>query len=78
MIETPQTEQEATRQDKGLITVGEFLKRVPVNRERLYLHLKTGRLPSYNFGRKILLDFDECLEAMRTHARNPKAPEQQK
>ncbi len=49
----------------GLLSVQEFLDLVPINRERFYIHVRKGTIPSYRFGRKILLNYEECLEAMR-------------
>lgn len=49
----------------GLVSVAEFLELVPINRERFYIHVRRGTIPSYRFGRKILLNYEECLKAMR-------------
>ncbi|GJL65108.1 MAG: hypothetical protein NPIRA05_00790 [Nitrospirales bacterium] len=48
-----------------LVPVTEALKVVPVSRPAFYAKLKKGELPSYHFGRKILVDVDEVLTAMR-------------
>ena len=49
-----------------LISVKEALRRIPVSREGFYKKLKTGELPSWRFGRKVLVDVNRCLEAMRS------------
>ncbi|MCA9466491.1 MAG: helix-turn-helix domain-containing protein [Nitrospira sp.] len=48
-----------------LSSVKEVLKVLPVSREGLYRKIKSGEIPSYRFGAKILLNVDECLAAMR-------------
>ncbi len=54
-----------TPQELKLITVAKALKTIPVNREAFYRKLQKGELPSYRFGRRILVDIGECLAAMR-------------
>lgn len=55
-----------TKQPKP-IPVGEALEYFDhkISREAFYRKLKSGELPSYRFGRKILVDVDEILAAMR-------------
>lgn len=48
------------------VSVSDALKRIPVNREAFYRKLKRGELPSFRFGRKVLVDVEEVLEAMRS------------
>ena len=47
------------------IPVSEALKRIPVSREFFYRAIKSGKLPSYRLGRRVLVDVNECLAAMR-------------
>jgi len=47
------------------IPVAEALKRIPVSREFFYRAIKSGKLPSYRLGRRVFVDVDECLAAMR-------------
>jgi excisionase family DNA binding protein len=47
------------------IPVKEALKQIPVSREFFYRAIKSGKLPSYRLGRRVLVDVDECLAAMR-------------
>lgn len=49
-----------------LSSVSDALKVLPVSREALYRRIKSGDIPSYRFGRKVLLNVGECLEAMRS------------
>ena len=49
------------------IPVAEALKRIPVSREFFYRAIKNGKLPSYRLGRRVLVDVNECLAAMRAH-----------
>ena len=51
------------------VPVSQAIKMIPVNREALYRKLKAGELPSYRFGRKILVDVNELLAAMRQGAK---------
>ncbi len=48
-----------------LMPVKDALKVIPVSREAFYRKLQTGELPSYRLGRRILVDIEECKEAMR-------------
>ncbi len=47
------------------IPVSEALKLLPINRETFYRKLKAGEYPYFRFGRRILVDIDEVLLAMR-------------
>ena len=47
------------------VSVNEALKIIPVSRESFYRKIKQGQLPSYRFGRKVLVDVQECLAVMR-------------
>ena len=47
------------------VTVAEALKVLPLSREAFYRRLKNGELPCFRFGRKILVDVNEILHAMR-------------
>ena len=47
------------------VTVQEALKTIPVSREAFYRKLKKGELPCWRFGKRILVDVKQCLEAMR-------------
>ncbi|NIV94803.1 helix-turn-helix domain-containing protein [candidate division KSB1 bacterium] len=49
------------------VSVSKALKEIPVSREALYRKLKRGELPCYKFGKKILVDIDEILAAMRVN-----------
>jgi len=49
------------------VSVSTALKVIPVSREAFYRALKSGRLPCYKFGAKILVDVDEVLAAMRVN-----------
>jgi len=51
--------------NSNLQTVKEALEVIPVSREAFYKKLKSGELPSYRLGRRILVDIEECREAMR-------------
>ena len=48
-----------------LMPVKDALKVILVSREALYKKLKSGELPSYRLGRRILVDVEECKAAMR-------------
>ncbi len=48
-----------------LMPVKDALKVIPVSREAFYRKLKSGELPSYRLGRRILVDIEECKAAMR-------------
>ena len=54
-----------------LMTIRNALQVLPVSREALYRKLQSGELPSYRFGRKVLVDIQECLQTMR---RTPAIP----
>ena len=47
------------------VTVPEALKVIPVSREAFYRKLKKGELPCWKFGKRILVDVNQCLDAMR-------------
>ena len=47
------------------VSVREALKSIPVSREAFYRKLKKGEIPCWRFGKKILVDVDEVLAAMR-------------
>jgi len=47
------------------LSVKEALTVLEVSREALYKKLKSGELPHFKFGRKILIDLDEVLATMR-------------
>jgi len=51
-----------------LRSIPEALKVLPVSREAFYRKLKSGALPSYRFGAKVLVDLHEVLAAMRIQA----------
>jgi len=51
-----------------LVSVAEALRVLPVSREALYRKLKSGELPSFRFGQKILVDVGQIIEAMRQAA----------
>lgn len=48
------------------VTVSEALKVIPVSREAFYRKLKKGELPCWRFGKRILVDVNQILEAMRS------------
>jgi len=48
-----------------LMPIKEALKIIPVSREAFYRKLKSGELPSYRLGRKILVDVGEIKSVMR-------------
>ncbi|MDR4495117.1 MAG: helix-turn-helix domain-containing protein [Nitrospirales bacterium] len=48
------------------VTVPEALKVIPVSREAFYRKLKKGELPCWRFGKRILVDVNQILEAMRS------------
>jgi len=56
--------------NQNYVSVKEALGILPVSREALYKKLKSGELPSYKFGRKILVDIDEILTVMRVQAQS--------
>ncbi len=51
--------------NQSYASVKEALRILPVSREAFYKKLKTGELPHFKFGRKILVNIEEVLEAMR-------------
>jgi len=51
--------------NQNYTSVKEALKVLDVSREAFYKKLKSGVLPHFKFGRKILVNIDEVLEAMR-------------
>ena len=51
--------------NQNYVSVKEALGILPVSREALYKKLKSGELPCFKFGRKIFVDVDEVLAAMR-------------
>jgi len=51
--------------NSNLQTVKEALEVINVSREAFYKKLQSGELPSYRLGRRILVDIEECKEAMR-------------
>lgn len=53
-----------------LISVPEALKRIPVSREFFYRAIKSGKVPSYRLGGRVLVDVEECLAAMRVKQEN--------
>ena len=63
--------EENSKQPKP-VPVGEALQYFnhKISREAFYRKLKTGELPSYRFGRKILVDVNEILAAMRVQKSN--------
>ena len=52
-----------------LVPVPRALKVIPVSREAFYRKIKNGELPSYRFGRKILVHLGEILAAMRVNGK---------
>ena len=58
---------EKTRRTTG---VAEAAIQLGVSKFTLYRKIKAGELPSYNLGRKILVNMDELLAAMRMKARS--------
>ena len=58
---------EANAKQPKPVPVSEALKyfNYKISREAFYRKIKNGDLPSYRFGRKILVDLDEILAAMR-------------
>ena len=50
---------------RGYFSVKEALGILPVSREAFYKKLKSGELPHSKFGRKILVNIEEVMEAMR-------------
>jgi len=52
-------------QKAKLLSVPDALKFLPVAREPFYKKLKSGELPCYKFGRKVFIDLDEVLRAMK-------------
>ncbi|MCA9452550.1 MAG: excisionase family DNA-binding protein [Nitrospira sp.] len=55
----------ANQSHARLITVQKALEQIPVSREFFYRAVKSGRLPSYRLGKRVLVDVMECLDAMR-------------
>jgi excisionase family DNA binding protein len=51
--------------NQAYASVREALKVLPVSREAFYKKLKNGELPHFKFGRKILVNIEEVMEAMR-------------
>ncbi|GJL56889.1 MAG: hypothetical protein NPIRA02_40210 [Nitrospirales bacterium] len=51
--------------EPNLVSVPQALKVLPVAKESLYRRLKSGELPCYKFGRKVLVDVKEIQDAMR-------------
>lgn len=56
--------------NQNYVSVKEALGILPVSREALYKKLKSGELPCFKFGRKILVDVDEVLAVMRVQAQS--------
>ncbi len=56
---------ETSPSNRIFISVKEALKVLDVSREAFYKKLKNGELPHFKFGRKILINIDEVLAAMR-------------
>ena len=56
-------EKEPSRKD--YTSVKDALEILPVSREAFYKKLKRGELPHFKFGRKILVNIEEVMEAMR-------------
>ena len=54
------------------VPVSEALKIIPVSREAFYRKLKKGEIPCWRFGKKILVDVDEVLAAMRVQPQGQK------
>jgi hypothetical protein len=52
-------------QAKRIVSVKKFLEIVPIRREAAYRAFKEGKLPCLHFGKKVLVDIDECMAAMR-------------
>ncbi len=48
-----------------LQTVLEISKKLGVCQPTIYTQIREGKIPAYRIGRKVLLNFDEVLEAMR-------------
>ena len=56
------------RNRSALMSVKRGANHLNVSAFSLYRKLKTGELPGYRFGRRVLLDLDEVLSAMRQAA----------
>ncbi len=48
-----------------LATIPEISKTLRVCSATLYAKIRAGKIPSYKIGRKVLLDLDEVLMAIR-------------
>ena len=62
-----ETQKEKSPRRPKPVSVPEALKAIPVSREAFYRKIKNGELPSYRFGKKILVDVDEVLAVMRVN-----------
>ncbi len=49
-----------------LAPIKDGAKILKVSRFALYRKIKAGEIPTYHFGRKVLIDIDEVLAIMRT------------
>jgi len=54
------------QENSRIKTIAEGAKLLRVSRFALYRKIKEGKLPAYHFGRKVLIDVDEVLQAMRS------------
>ena len=54
----------------GLTTVKSGARFLSVSPFALYKKIKAGELPAYRFGRKVLINLDELLVAMRRDTRS--------
>jgi len=50
------------------MSVSEILTLLPLSREGFYRRLQAGKIPHARFGRKILVNLNEVLDAMRVTA----------
>lgn len=49
----------------NLQTIPEVSKKIRVCSATLYAKIRAGKIPSYKIGRKVLLDLEEVLAAIR-------------
>ncbi len=63
--ETSASAMDTPQLNRRYVSVMEAVSVLNVSREALYKKLKKGELPHFKFGRKILIDIDEVMEAIR-------------
>lgn len=75
-MQSSTNQRESIKADAGqpsprrLLSIPDALPFLPFSREHIYRMVKRGDVPSYRLGRRVVIDLEEVLQAMRQGARS--------